>query len=152
MNAVLDDRGVVETCQQCGRKNRVLFSNLGNLVRCGYCKTDLPLPDTPIDISEEQSFGSLVDHCKLPVLVDFWAGWCGPCKMMAPELSKVANQVSGSCVVAKVDTELLPILAQTLGISALPTLVLFREGQELGRIQGAQPASAILSFVQHARR
>src|SRR5215472_8203605 len=144
MNATrLDDRGVIESCPHCGQKNRVSFGALGNVVRCGSCRTELPSLTSAIEIDDQDTFESFTETSRLPVLVDFWADWCGPCKMMAPELKRVATHSSGKFVVAKVNTEGLPILAQRHGISAIPTLVLFAGGRELTRIQGARAASEI---------
>ena len=153
MNATqLDDRGVIETCRKCGTKNRVQFSRLGSVVRCGHCKTDLPPLASPIEITDEDAFESLTGASSLPVLVDFWADWCGPCKMMAPELSKVASGSGGKFVVAKVNTESAPALAQRFRISALPTLVVLKDGKEVARIEGARPAVEIQKFVEQSIR
>src|SRR5258706_11307432 len=147
MNATqLDDRGVIETCSNCGQKSRVQFSRLGSVVRCGSCKTELPPLVSPIEINDEDDFESLTAASSLPVLVDFWADWCGPCKMMAPELNKVASSSGGKFVVAKVNTESVPVLAQRFKISALPTLVVIKGGTEVARTQGARPAVEIQKF------
>jgi thioredoxin 2 len=148
----LDDRGVIEKCPKCGQKNRVQFSSLGSVTRCGQCKTDLPPLASPIEINDEDTFESLTSASSLPVLVDFWADWCGPCKMMAPELSKVASNSGGKFVVAKVNTEGVPALAQRFKVSALPTLMLFKGGAEVGRAEGARPAVEIQKFVERSIR
>ena len=85
----------------------------------------------------------------MPVLVDFWAPWCGPCKMVGPELAKVAATSNGQFLIAKVNTEVLPDVAQRFGIRAIPTLVLIRDGRELARKSGALPAAAIQQFLSH---
>src|SRR4051794_27914815 len=143
----LDERGVIEVCPNCGQKNRVPFSNLGSGVRCGRCKTDLPPLASTIEIGDEALFESLIGSSSMPVLVDFWAQWCGPCKMMAPELERVASGNAGKFAVAKADTEVVPMLAQRFRVSALPTLVLFKNGSEVARIEGARPAAQIERFV-----
>src|SRR5437868_5099952 len=148
----LDDRGVIETCPKCGQKNRVEFSRLESVVRCGSCKTELPPLASPIEIDDEETFESLTAASSLPVLVDFWADWCGPCKMMAPELSKVASSSGGKFVVAKVNTEGVPALAQRFRISALPTLMLLKGGTEAARAEGARPAVEIQKFVERSIR
>jgi thioredoxin 2 len=153
MNAThLDDKGVIEVCPQCGQKNRVSFSHLGNTARCGKCKMDLPKLDAPIEIDEEIAFESLIGSSNLPVLVDFWAEWCRPCKMMVPEIKRVAVSNAERFVVAKVNTEGLPSLAQRFKINALPTLVVFSRGVELARSQGALPSVQIQRFVDQSVR
>lgn len=153
MNATeLDEKGLITVCSHCGQKNRIQFAGLSSPVRCGHCRSDLPKPDCPVEVHDEEWFRSLIEGSKLPVLVDFWADWCGPCKMMAPELHKVAEKNSGKYLVAKVNTEGLPSLAQKYAIHALPTLVLFSGGAEVGRAEGAQPAVQIQRFVDQLTR
>ena len=153
MNATqLDDKGVIQVCPQCGQRNRVQFASLANTTRCGQCKQALPAFDLPLEIDEESHFESLMKAATLPVLVDFWADWCGPCKMMAPELKRVAAGNVGKFLVAKVNTEGLPMLAQRMQIQALPTLVVFDSGNEVGRTEGARPAIQIQRFVEQTIR
>jgi thioredoxin len=105
-----------------------------------------------IDVFTDQNWQREVLGSERPVLVDFWAEWCGPCKMMAPELSRVAAKNAGHFVVAKVNTEGLPLLAQRFNISTIPTLVLFNGGRERGRSQGARPVAEIHRFVEQTLR
>ncbi len=143
----LDERGIVKACPNCGQLNRLVFSSLSSRVRCGRCKELLPALSSHIDIDEEGLFDSLLRSASLPVVVDFWADWCGPCKMMSPELEKFATEAAGECAIAKVNTEMLPALAQRHGINALPTLVLFVNGTEVTRTEGARSASQIRRFI-----
>jgi thioredoxin 2 len=99
----------------------------------------------PIALSSTADFDELVRQAPLPVLVDYWAEWCGPCRMVAPELEKLAKEREGQLVVAKVDTEALPDIASRFGIQSIPTMILFRGGQEAERLSGAMPAAAIAS-------
>ena len=145
----LDERGLLVSCAECGRRNRLTYERLGQTFRCGGCHRDLDLPQTPIEIHSNAHFEALARRASLPALIDFWAPWCGPCKMVAPELVKVAQSSNGQFLVAKVNTEELPIVAQQFRISAIPTLVLMRQGRELARKSGALPAGAILQFLSH---
>jgi thioredoxin len=94
-------------------------------------------------VRSAEEFDELVQGAGVPVLVDFWAAWCGPCRMVAPELEKLANERGGKVVVAKVDTDALPDVAGRFGIRSIPTMVLMRDGREEKRLSGAMPVSAI---------
>lgn len=143
----LDDRGFLVKCPQCGQRNRIGYERARELVRCGKCKTPIDRPGEPIEIRNEQLFDALIRSSALPVLTDFWAAWCGPCKMVAPELVKVAADLAGELIVAKVDTQALPSLAQRYRISSIPSLIVFANGREAARTAGAMPAASIKDFV-----
>jgi thioredoxin 2 len=145
----LDERGLIVSCANCGKRNRLTYERLRQAFRCGDCHEELDLPSTPIEIHSHRHFDLLSRRASLPLLVDFWAPWCGPCKMVAPELVKVASSANGQFLVAKVNTEELPITAQQFRITSIPTLVLLRDGRELARKSGALPAAAILQFLSH---
>lgn len=144
----LDERGIVLHCPHCSTRNRMTYERLGQEFRCGKCHTMLGLPAEPLSVGSEEVFRALVGRSTLPVLVDFWADWCGPCKMVAPELARVAGEGNGQRLVVKVNTELLPNVAQQYRISSIPTFILFRDGEEMARRSGAMPAAALRHFIQ----
>jgi thioredoxin 2 len=143
-----DERGLIVTCAHCGQGNRLPYTRLTQLPRCAKCHVELAHVAVPVEIESEAVFDSLTRHSALPVLVDFWAEWCGPCKMVAPELAKVAAHSAGRWLVIEVNTELLPGLARRFSVTSIPLLVLFQKGQEVARQAGAMPATSIQQFVQ----
>jgi thioredoxin 2 len=142
-----DESGVIVSCGFCGQQNRIGFARIDRVPRCGKCHKDLPKLDAPVDVSSTSSFDALVADSPVPVLVDFWAPWCGPCLAVAPEIARVASNESGRLVVAKVNTEELQDLAARFGIRSIPTMALFAGGREIGRTMGARPAPGIMAFV-----
>ena len=148
----LDDRGILLDCPKCGRRNRMRYEGLGQTFHCAQCKNELPPLNEPVDARSDLVFDALISRSKLPVLVDFWAPWCGPCKMVAPEFRKVAQETAGQFVLAKANTEEVPSLAARFRITAIPTMTLFRNGLEIARQAGAMPAPQIRKFIEQAQR
>jgi thioredoxin 2 len=147
-NIEVEQRGLLVSCPNCGQRNRMVYDRLGGIFRCGKCRRELPPPAEAIDIGSDLVFDALVSRSSLPVLVDFWAPWCGPCKMVAPEIAKMAAEGAGRFVVAKVNTETVPALASRFRITAIPTMAIFKQGIEVARQEGAMPAPGIRKFLQ----
>jgi thioredoxin 2 len=145
-----DDRGLVVPCGHCGQKNRMVYQRLAEPVRCGQCKQPLTAPGEPIDVQQSADFDRLIATSSLPVVVDYWAPWCGPCRMVAPELKKVAARRVGKLLVVKVNTDELADLGQRFNIRSIPTLAVFAGGKEVARVSGARPAEEIERLVAQA--
>jgi thioredoxin 2 len=143
----LDDRGVVVPCPSCQARNRRRYAAVDRTTRCAHCHAMLPQPSAPIDVRGTSIFDSLVAEAAVPVLVDFWAPWCGPCRAMAPELERAALQLAGRALVVKVDTDAEAELGERFRIRSIPTLALFRGGRELRRVAGARSAADIVALI-----
>ena len=143
----LDSKGVIVTCANCGQRNRLAFEKLGAETRCGKCQTALTAPGAPVDVPDEAAFDA-TSRSALPVVVDFWAPWCGPCHMVAPELEKVAKNAAGRYLIVKVNTDAVPELGDRFGIRSIPTMAVFEKGREVARTSGARPAAEIQAFIE----
>jgi thioredoxin 2 len=130
-------------CASCSARNRVPGKRLRDKAKCAKCKVPLLPLTRPIAVASAADFDELLRDAPGPVLVDFWAAWCGPCRMVAPELEKLARERADRVIVAKVDTEALPAVAQRFAIRSIPTMILFRGGSEAKRLSGAMPAAEI---------
>ena len=146
----LDDRGVVTACPACGQKNRRAYGRLGEAMRCGQCKQELPPLASPVEAGSTADFDRLIAEASLPVVVDYWAPWCGPCRMVVPELQKVAARQAGRALVVKVNTDVLPELGQRFNIRSIPTLAVFVGGREAKSTVGVRPADQIEALIEQA--
>ena len=132
-------------CQFCGRLNRVDLARAADRPKCGECGRPILL-DRPLHVPEA-AFDRVVADAAVPVLVDFYADWCGPCKIIAPLLDEVARERTGRVLVAKVDTDRSPALSQRFGISSIPMLAVFSGGREVARELGAIPKPRIEALL-----
>lgn len=133
----------IVACPGCTRRNRVPAGGTGK-PRCGQCQAWLPW----IVDAGDADYAAVVEKSPVPVLVDFWAPWCGPCRSMAPAFAQAARQLKGRALLVKVDTEANPQLAARFGIRSIPTMVRFEGGREAARQSGALPAGAIVALAQ----
>lgn len=135
-------------CRNCLTVNRVPETRLGDGPKCGRCKQPL-FRGVPADLTT-QSFQKFIQKNDLPVLVDFWAPWCGPCRMMAPEFSAAAAQLEPRMLLAKLDTQAHPQPAAPYNITGIPTMILFHRGREIARTSGAMDANQIIQWANNA--
>jgi len=132
-------------CPSCSAVNRILSTRLGQHPKCGKCKMPL-FSAHPVELNA-QNFSKMISRNDIPVLVDFWAPWCGPCKMMAPAFEQAAAQLEPRVRLAKLNTEAEQAIGAQLGIRSIPTLAIFRNGRELARQAGAMGAADIVHWA-----
>ncbi len=132
-------------CPQCRRTNRIPEDRVRDAPQCGICKSPL-FDGRPVE-ADRDALSAYVERNDLPVVVDFWAPWCGPCRAMAPAFSQAARGLATRMRFVKVNTEAEPALANLYGIRGIPTLVVFRGGREIGRVSGAMDATQLEAWV-----
>ena len=142
---------MIRTCPTCGQKNRIRPEHLASHARCGKCKTPLPPLAEPVD-ADRELFDGVVQSARVPVLVDFWADWCRPCHMAAPEVKRLASEMAGRAVILKVDTEQHPEIAARYGVRGIPNFVVIRNGQVVFQQAGVVPHTEMKRWLENAER
>jgi thioredoxin 2 len=119
---------VIRTCPNCGKGNRIPARHLAHTGRCGVCKGTLPPQSEPIDV-DDAAFAEIVREAAVPILTDFWAAWCGPCRIAAPEIKELAHETAGKALILKVNTEDYPQLAAQFGVQSIPNFAVLLRGR-----------------------
>ena len=140
---------MIRRCAACGQKNRLPAKHLADEGRCGSCKASLPAIAEPID-ADVNLFDEIVAGARVPVLIDFWAAWCGPCRTAAPEVKRTAEQMSGHAIVVKVDTEQWPALAQRFNVMSIPNFVIIKNGRVVRQQPGLVDHLQLIAWLKEA--
>ena len=140
---------MIRLCKKCGAKNRIPVQHLADTGKCGSCKAPLPAESGPIE-SDPELFDEVLRNAKVPVLVDFWAEWCGPCRMAAPDVHAIAEEMAGRAIVLKVNIDAHPELASRYGVESIPNFVVLKNGRTVSQNAGLSSRAEMRRWLEAA--
>ena len=138
---------VIRTCKTCGRKNRIPAVHLADTGRCGACKASLPPVDEPLEV-DAASFDEIVQNSRVPVLADFWAEWCGPCRAIGPVIAELSKEYDGRVNVGKVNVDHNPQVSMNYGITSIPAILFIKDGKVVDKMIGVQSKSNFVKRIE----